>query len=314
MNSITQDILYKQSVVKYSYRHGVTKTAIKFKMHRKTIYRWREKYDGTPQSLKNKSRRPHSHPNQHTETEIKLIKNYKNNNKDTGLVVLWVKLRRAGYTRTITSLYRVMQRIGIYKKTPSKKKEYEPKPYEQMTHPGERIQIDVKYVPTKNLTKEVQEIDGRYYQYTAIDEYSRQRVLWASKEQSTSASTEFVKIVMKKFKFKIECIQTDNGFEFTNRLNANECMKKTMFENTLEKLGIRHKLIKPKTPRHNGKVERSHRKDQERFYYNKIFCSFDDFKNRLKYWEREYNNFPMKPLGWKSPNEKLKDFKLARSA
>ena len=77
MNSITQDILYKQSVVKYSYRHGVTKAAIKFKMHRKTIYRWREKYDGTPQSLKNKSRRPHSHPNQHTETEIKLIKNSK---------------------------------------------------------------------------------------------------------------------------------------------------------------------------------------------------------------------------------------------
>ena len=314
MNSITQDILYKQSVVKYSYRHGVTKAAIKFKMHRKTIYRWREKYDGTPQSLKNKSRRPHSHPCQHTEVEIKLIKNYKNNNKDTGLVVLWVKLRRAGYTRAITSLYRVMQRIGIYKKTPSKKKAYEPKPYEQMTHPGERIQIDVKYVPTKNLTQEVKELDGRYYQYTAIDEYTRQRVLWASKEQSTSASTEFVKIVMKKFKYQIECIQTDNGFEFTNRLNANECMKKTMFESTLEKLGIRHKLIKPKTPRHNGKVERSHRKDQERFYYNKIFCSFEDFKNRLKYWEKEYNDFPMKPLGWKSPNEKLKDFELAKSA
>ena len=314
MNSITQDILYKQSVVKYSYRHGVTKAAIKFKMHRKTIYRWREKYDGTPQSLKNKSRRPHSHPCQHTEGEIKLIKNYKNNNKDTGLVVLWVKLRRAGYARTITSLYRVMQRIGIYKKTPSKKKAYEPKPYEQMTHPGERIQIDVKYVPTKNLTEEVKELDGRYYQYTAIDEYTRQRVLWASKEQSTSASTEFVKIVMKKFKYKIECIQTDNGFEFTNRLIANECMRKTMFEKKLEELGIRHKLIKPKTPRHNGKVERSHRKDQERFYYNKIFYSFEDFKNRLKYWEREYNDFPMKPLGWKSPNEKLKDFELARGA
>ena len=314
MNSITQDILYKQSVVKYSYRHGVTKAAIKFKMHRKTIYRWREKYDGTPQSLRNKSRKPHSHPCQHTEEEIKLIKNYKNNNKDTGLVVLWVKLRRAGYTRTITSLYRVMQRIGIYKKTPSKKKEYEPKPYEQMTHPGERIQIDVKYVPTKSLTKEVRELDGRYYQYTAIDEYTRKRVLWASKEQSTSASAEFVKVIMKKFKFKIECIQTDNGFEFTNRLNSNECNRKTMFEKTLEGLGIRHKLIKPKTPRHNGKVERSHRKDQERFYYNKVFCSFEDFKNRLKYWEREYNNFPMKPLGWKSPNEKLKEFELARGA
>ena len=230
MNSITQDILYKQSVVKYSYKHGVTKAAIKFKMHRKTIYRWREKYDGTAQSLKNKSRRPHSHPKQHTEKEIKLIKDYKYKNKETGLVVLWVKLRGAGYTRTITSLYRVMQRIGIYNKAPSKKKEYEPKPYQQMTYPGERVQIDVKYVPKKSLTKEVIEQDGRYYQYTAIDEYTRKRVLWASKEQSTSASTEFLEIVLKKFPFKVECIQTDNGFEFTNRLNWQGTKKKTMFE------------------------------------------------------------------------------------
>lgn len=308
MNSITQDILYKQSVVKYSLKHGVTKAAIKFKMHRKTIYRWREKYDGTAQSLKNKSRKPHSHPNQHTEEEIKLIKNYKNKNKEAGLVVLWVKLRKRGYTRSITSLYRVMQRIGIYKKAPSKKKEYEPKPYEEMKYPGERVQVDVKYVPAKSLTKEVREKDGRYYQYTAIDEYTRKRVLWASKEQSTSASTEFIKVIMKKFPFKIECIQTDNGFEFTNRLNWQGTKKKTMFENKLEELGIKHKLIKPKTPRHNGKVERSHRKDQERFYYNKVFCSFEDFKNRLKYWEKEYNNFPMKPLKWLSPNEKYLEY------
>ena len=308
MNSITQDILYKQSVVKYSFKHGVTKAAIKFKMHRKTIYRWREKYDGTAQSLKNKSRRPHSHPNQHTKEEIKLIKNYKNRNKDTGLVVLWIKLRKVGYTRSITSLYRVMQRIGIYRKAPSKKKEYEPKPYEEMRYPGERVQVDVKYVPAKSLTKEVREKEGRYYQYTAIDEYTRKRVLWASKEQSTSASTEFIKVIMKKFPFKIECIQTDNGFEFTNRLNWQGTKKKTMFESKLEELGIKHKLIKPKTPRHNGKVERSHRKDQERFYYNKVFCSFEDFKNRLKYWEKEYNNFPMKPLNWLSPNEKYLEY------
>ena len=314
MNSITQDILYKQSVVKFSYRHGVTKAAIKFKMHRKTIYRWREKYDGTPQSLKDKSRRPHRHPNQHTEQEIKLIKNYKSKNKDAGIIVLWIKLQRAGYTRSVTGLYRAMQRIGIYKKAPSKKKEYEPKPYEQMRYPGERIQIDVKYVPGKSLTDEVKEVDGRYYQYTAIDEYTRKRVLWASKEQTTSASAEFVKVVMRKFKFKIECIQTDNGFEFTNRLNANQTNTKTLFENTLEELGIRHKLIKPKTPRHNGKVERSHRKDQERFYYNKVFCSFEDFKNRLRYWEKEYNDFPMKPLGWKSPNQKLKEYTLKKIA
>ena len=308
MNSITQDIMYKQSVIKYSYKHGVTKAAIQFKMHRKTIYRWREKYDGTAKSLINKSRKPHSHPNQHTKEEIKLIKDYKYKNKDTGLVVLWIKLRRAGYTRSITSLYRVMQRIGIYNKAPSKKKEKNAGYYPEMTYPGEKIQIDVKYVPKKCLSKELQEMGERYYQYTAIDEYTRKRVLWASKEQSTSASTEFIKVIMKKFPFKIECIQTDNGTEFTNRLNPNPTKRKTRFEKKSEELGIKHKLIKPKTPRHNGKVERSHRKDQERFYYNKVFYSFEDFKNRLKKWEREYNDFPMKPLKWLSPKEKYLEY------
>ena len=313
-NSITQDIQYKQTVVEYSYRHGVTKAAIKFKMYRKTIYRWREKYDGTAKSLKDKSRRPHSHPNQHTEEEIKMIKDYKAKNKETGLVVLWVQLERNGYTRSITSLYRVMQRLGIYNKTPSKKKKYEPKPYQQMTYPGERIQVDVKYVPLDCLTEEIKEMEGRYYQYTAIDEYTRKRVLWASKEHNTYASTEFLKVIIKKFPFKIECIQTDNGFEFTNRLNAQATNKQTKFEKALAEMTIRHKLIKPKTPRHNGKVERSHRKDQERFYYKRKFKSFEEFERKLGYWEKEYNSFPMKPLGWKSPNEQLKEYKLKKSA
>ena len=313
-NSITQDIQYKQAVVEYSYRHGVTKAAIKFRMYRKTIYRWRERYDGTAKSLIDKSRRPHSHPMQHTEAEIKMIKDYKAKNKETGLVVLWIKLERNGYTRSITSLYRVMQRLGIYKKTPSKKKQYEPKPYQQMTYPGERVQVDVKFVPLNCLTEEIKETEGRYYQYTAIDEYTRKRVLWASKEHSTYASTEFLKVIIKKFPFTIECIQTDNGTEFTNRLNPQATTKRTKFERTLNHLGIRHKLIKQKTPRHNGKVERSHRKDQERFYYKRKFKSFEEFEKKLGYWEKEYNNFPMKPLGWKSPNDKLKEYKLKKSA
>ena len=308
MNSITQDIVFKQSVVEYSLKHGVTQAARRYKQHRKTIYRWREKYDGTRKSLADKSRRPHSHPNQHTKEEIKMIKKYKAQNKDAGLVVLWVKLRRSGYTRSITSLYRVMQRLGIYKKTPSKKKKYIPKPYQQMSRPGERIQIDVKYVPRECMSKELQEIEERFYQYTAIDEYTRQRVLWASKEHSTYASTEFLEIKKKKFKYTIECIQTDNGFEFTNRLNSQKAKEKTMFEKKLKELEIEHKLIRPRTPRHNGKVERSHRKDQERFYYKRIFISFEDFKEKLRHWNREYNNFPMQPLDWKSPNEKYLEY------
>ena len=308
MNNITQDILFKQSVVKYSFKHGVTAAAIRYKQHRKTIYRWREKYDGTAKSLANKSRKPHHHPNEHTSEEITKIKKYRAQNKEEGLVVLWVKLMQHGYKRSISGLFKVMQRIGIYKKTPSKKKKYVSKPYEQMTFPGERVQIDVKYVPTNCLCKELQEKEEAYYQYTAIDEFTRQRVLWASKEHSTYASTQFLEIMMKKFKYPIYCVQTDNGTEFTNRLNTNMTDKKTMFELKLEALGIEHKLIKPKTPRHNGKVERSHRKDQERFYHNRVFVSFEDFKEKLRHWMREYNNFPMRPLNWMSPNEKLAKF------
>ncbi len=81
-----------------------------------------------------------------------------------------------------------------------------------------------------------------------------------------------------------------------------------MFEIKAEELGIEHKVIRARTLRHNGKVERSHRKDQERFYYNRIFVSFEDFKEKLRHWKREYNNSPKKLLNWLSPNEKLARF------
>ena len=122
-NNITQRLKYKESVVKFSYKYGVTKAAIKFGECKRTIYRWKKRYDGSLESLKDKSRRPHHHPNEHTDEEIRMIKNYKANNKETGLVTLWVKLRRAGYTRTIQGLYNVMVKLGIYEKVPSKRKQ-----------------------------------------------------------------------------------------------------------------------------------------------------------------------------------------------
>ena len=309
-NSITQKLEYRKSVIKFSFKYGVTKAAIKFEENRRTIYRWIEKYDGTLESLKDKSRRPHHHPNEHTEEEIKKIKDYRANNKKTGLVVLWIKLKESGYTRSITSLYRMMIKLGIYDKVPSKKKEKNAGYYPEMEYPGQKVQIDVKYVPKKCLSKELQERGERFYQYTAIDEYTRLRYLWFTNAHDTYASTEFLEILIKKFPFKIEKIQTDNGFEFTNKLSWNAFMKnkKTMFEKKLENLGIEYKTIKPHTPKQNGKVERSHRKDQERFYFEKVFHSLEDLRNRAKYWIREYNNFPMRPLGWLSPKNKLEEY------
>ena len=311
MNNITQIIEYRKSVIKYAKNKGIPKALEEFNVSRATIYRWIKKFDGTNKSLLDKSRRPHSHPNQHTEKEIRNIINYKAKNKNKGLVMFWLKLRKkTGYSRSIVSLYRVMIRLGIYKKTPSKKKQPENREYKQTTYPGEKVQVDVKYVPTNCMLNEDKENDIRYYQYTAIDEYSRQRVVMATKEHSTYESAKFVKLIIKKFKFNIETVQTDNGLEFTNRLSYKaDRNTKTFFEKELELNNIKHKLIKPRTPKQNGKVERSHRKDQENLYYEQKFLNFEDFKRKLSRWIREYNNTGMKPLNWKSPNQFLEEYK-----
>ena len=118
----------------------------------------------------------------------------------------------------------------------------------------------------------------------------------------------FLEHLQKRFPFKIECVQTDNGQEFTKRLGNTENPTPTPFEASLKQCGIRHKLIKPYTPRHNGKVERSHRKDNEYFYATHSFYSFEDFKQQFSVHNRNYNNFPMRPLNWKSPADYLKAF------
>ena len=310
MASITQDLKFKQAAITYSLKYGVTKAATRYKKTRQWIYYWRKRYDGTPESLKEKSRRPHHHPNEHTEEELTLIKNMIRNNKNLGLVILWVKLRWRGYTRSISSLYRVLQRNGYYKEKKKKKPKRTSKPYKQMTYPGERIQIDVKFVP-QDCTRAMGE-GTKLYQFTAIDEYSRQRYLEGFSDNSSYSAATFMKHVIKYFKFKIKCVQTDNGQEFTktfsSKYNKNGEYSPTLFQKVLIEHRIEHKLIRPFTPRHNGKVERSHRKDGERFYAKRTFYSLEDYNKQLRRYLNEYNNFPMEPLGWLSPNEYLANF------
>ena len=305
MKTVTQTILYRQALIKYSEKYGVTKAAIRYKTNRQYIYRWKKRYDGTLESLEDRSHRPHHHPNEHTADELKLIADMRKRNANSGLVVFWVKLRQRGYTRSVTGLYRVLRRQGQMAVKPPNPK-YIAKPYEQMQYPGQRVQIDVKFVPAACIVGEAK--GQSFYQYTAIDEYSRFRYLEAFEEHSSYSSAVFLEHLQKRFPFKIECVQTDNGQEFTKRLGNTENPTPTLFESRLEQYGIRHKLIKPYTPRHNGKVERSHRKDNEYFYATHTFYSFDDFKKQLSVHNRNYNNFPMRPLNWKSPAQYIKAF------
>jgi len=306
MDSITQDMKYRQSLIQYAQRYGVSRAGRKYNKGRSYIYFWMKRYDGSIESLRPQSRRPHTHPSQHTQAEIKLITDMRRRNPRLGLIEFWFRLRNRGYTRRPESLYRVMRRKSMFPKEKPKRK-YMPKPYEQMRYPGERIQLDVKVVPRRCVA----DPELRLYQYTAIDEKTRLRFMGAYEEQSTYSSANFIERAIVWFGQRgipIQCVQTDNGFEFTNRFSSSRRNIPTLFEKTLTRYGIRHKLIRPYTPRHNGKVERSHREDQKRFYDSHSFYSLADFGGQLAAHQYRSNKLPMRPLGWLSPLDFLRSY------
>ena len=287
--------------MKYAEKYGVSWASRKYNKSRSYICFWKARWDGTEAALACQSRRPHSHPRQHTEAELKLIRDLRRRNPNLGMVELWHRLRQRGYTRHPESLFRVMRKLGLFPAA-EKKKTYKPKPYEQMDRPGQRVQVDVKVVPRRCIA----DPELRLYQYTAIDEFTRLRFLAAYPEQSTYSSADFLKKLSQWYArrgIRVECVQTDNGFAFTNRFSNSKRDLPTLFGNTAGELGIRHKLIQPDTPRHNGKIERSPREDQKRFYSCRSFYSLNDSAKQLAVHNRRSNNFPMRPLRWLSPSE-----------
>lgn len=157
---------------------------------------------------------------------------------------------QCGYSRSIPGLYRFLRKQGLIAVHPPNPK-YVPKPYEQMDHLGQRIQIDVKFVPSVCLANEAK--GNHFYQYTAIDEYSRWRFVEAFEEHSSHSSALFLNHLIKAFPRPIECVQTDNCQEFTKRFSSHGGSDKpTIFQLQLRKHGIKHKLIRSFTPpRHN---------------------------------------------------------------
>ena len=191
--SITQDMAYRQSLMKYAEKYGVSRASRKYNKSRSYIYFWKARWDGTAESLACQSRRPHSHPNQHTEAELKLIRDMRRRNPKLGMVELWHRL------------------------------------YQQMTYPGQRVQVDVKVVPRRCIANP----ELRLFQYTAIDEFTRLRFLAAYPEQSTYSSADFLKKLVKWYArrgIRVECVQTDNGIEFTNRFFTGKQDRPTLFE------------------------------------------------------------------------------------
>lgn len=165
-----------------------------------------------------------------------------------------------------------------------------------MKYPGQYILIDVKFVLACRL---VNDAKGRkFYQYTAIDEHFPWRYVEAFEERITYSSAQLLNRLIQRFPMLIECVKTDNGTEFTKRFSTSGKETLTLFQRTWQSYGARHKLIRPLTPCHNGKVERRHWKENKRFNVSHKFYSFEEFSRQLLiYNRRDYNQFPMRPLG-----------------
>lgn len=208
----------------------------------------------------------------------------------------------------LSHIDRTATQINTQNQKKVKKKKREIRRYPELTVPGEKVQIDVKEVMYNCLRGKVLRDNKHLYQWTAIDECTRIRFVYAFEEHTPENSVRFLLMLKKAFPFKIQTIQTDNGTKFTYKFISDtvECT----FDKALRKLGIGHKLIPPRTPWHNGKVERSHRNDQRYFYDWETFKSVEELNEKLKYYLEWSNSKPMRTLGYKSPNQILAE-KLA---
>jgi transposase InsO family protein len=268
----------------------------------RTIKNWLRLYrkfglDG----LQPKSTRPKSHPN---ETPIhikeKVLEFRQKSNKcalklenDLQLAGMNVKCRTIGKiikNEGLTRRYRTRKLKCKYLKVP--------------LQPGELVEIDIKYVPG--------EIEGKqYYQFTAIDCASRWRYLEIFDDMSSYSAVTFVKKLLRVTSFRIRAIKTDNGSCFTNRYTGYSKStdplnpKLHALDLFCQKKNIIHYLIDPGKPAQNGKVERSHRSDQETFYDNVKCATLEELRYKIKLWNMYYNDLQHCGLNLLSPNQAL---------
>lgn len=301
---ITEEMRYRERLCKYAQTHGVTKAARRYHTNRQFVYRQLQKYDGTVQSLALKSRRPHSHRNQHTEDELTIIRRMYRRNGKYGLAETFVRCRAKGYTRSFGSMCRQIRKHSYQANPVIKRRSYVKHVREDGQYPGDKVQIDIKYVPTQCVRFPT--YGCRYYQITAIDEYSRSRVLKIVREKSTYETAKFLQTLEESFGFKIRCIQVDNGREFANDDDITD--KISAFMRVCLEKGYELKRTRPYSPWQNGKVERSHREDEKIFYHGQIFYSERELVTKVGKHQRRWNKTAKKVLNFRSPNQVVTEF------
>lgn len=251
--------------------------------------------------LVNKSTMPRSHPNETSIRKKERIIEMRNKTKLCARKMNY-KLKKEGINIGTRTIGKIIKQEGLVRKYRIRKLKY--KYIKVPLASGELVEIDIKYVPKRVKNK-------RYYQFTAIDCASRWRYLKIYDNMGNGNAIKFLSKVIDTAPFKIRAIKTDNGSCFTNRytgyLKSTDPMNPRLHPLDMEcqKLNIIHYLIDPGKPAQNGKVERSHRTDQEMFYNRHQFKTILGLKRAIKQWNNYYNNLEHCALDGLTPNEAL---------
>jgi len=268
----------------------------------RSLERWLSEYKKNgEQGLNPKSTRPKSHPNETSIRDKERIIELRNKTKLCALKLNY-KLKKEGMKIGTRTIGKIVKHEGLVRKYRVRKLQY--KYIRVKPSLGELVEIDVKYVP-KRLN------DKRYYQFTAIDCATRWRYLKIYDSIGSSEAIDFLQKLIKVANFRIRAIKTDNGSCFTNRyvgyLKSSDPINPKLHSLDIlcQKLNIIHYLIDPGKPAQNGKVERSHRTDQEMFYNRHEFKTILGLRRKIKKWNIYYNNLEHIALGGKTPNEML---------
>jgi len=282
--------------------HNVSLTCRYYGITRQCYYIWLRRYEELgEEGLRDRSSRPHFSPRTTKEevvTKIVYLRRYYHFGPHR--IAMYLK-RYHDIVISPSGIWRILRRLEM-SRLPSSQR-YKPhkqrwKRYEKPL-PGHAVQVDVKFIAPIGASRK------KHYQFTAIDDCTRLRVLKIYDRLNQKTAIDFVDYTLEKLPFQIQLIQTDNGPEFGSVFHWH----------VLDK-GVAHVYIKPATPRLNGKVERSHRIDADEFYRMLEGVVVGDtklFNSKLEEWERFYNfDRPHGSLSGQTPYERLRQSTQAR--
>jgi transposase InsO family protein len=295
MTDQERDVQRELKVLRHAEQTGnIAKTCRYFGIGRASFYRWKTEYQQRGEAGFVNAKPIPKNPANQTPPEIVEKILYLRAKYHLGPIrIVWYLARYHSIKISEAGVSRILKRNGVSRlPRGTRVRKVHTIRYSKQV-PGHHIQMDVKFLTFADKRGE----KVRRFQYTAIDDATRVRALKIYDKHTQTNAIDFVDHVIEKFPFRIKEIRTDNGHEFQAKFHWH-----------VEDKGIRHAYIKKGTPQLNGKVERSHRSDQEEFYQLLSYKDDIDLVTKLEEWENSYNfNRPHGAFNGKTPYEALRE-------